>query len=90
MSGINFIDTIVVRSTGKGTHTIKESLKSMNWAGESFKKSQEGKLGKISGLKIQSAKGTSKIELGKMYKTSIPKVDGMYISVNRGTGLLKL
>ena len=90
MSGIDFVDTIVVRSSEKGTKTIQEPLKSMKWAGEEFKKSQERKLDKIKGLKIESAKGTSKIELEKLYRPPIPKLDGHYISVRKGTGLLKL
>ena len=90
MSGIDFVDTIVVRSTGKGTGSVKESLKSMNWAGSSFKKEQEEKLEKLKGLKIESAKGTSKIEIGKMYRTTLPNLEGHYISSRRGTELLKL
>jgi hypothetical protein len=90
MSGIDFADTIVVRSTGKGTDTIREPLKSMKWAGAEFKKSQDTKLEKIKGLKIASSKGTSKIDLTELYRTTVPKVEGRYISTNKGTGLLKL
>jgi len=90
MTGIDFVDTIIIRSVEKGTKTIKEPIKSMKWAGKEFKKSQEEKLGKIKGLKIQSAKGTSKVDLTKMYKTTIPSLEGHYISSRRGTELLKL
>ena len=90
MTGVDFIDTIVVRSTGKGTNTIREPLKSMKWAGAKFKNEQETKLDKIKGLKIASCKGTSKIDLGKLYRTAIPKVEGHHISTNKGTGLRKL
>ena len=90
MSGIDFVDTIVVRSTGKGTGLIRESLKTMNWAGKGFKESQEKKLDGIKGLKIESAKGTAKIDLSQMYRTTVPNVEGHYISYNRGTELLKL
>ena len=90
MSGINFIDTIVVRSTGKGTDTIREPLRSMKWAGVEFKEEQEAKLDKINGLRIASGKGTSTIDLSQLYRTTIPKVEGHYISTNKGTGLLKL
>ena len=90
MTGINFADIIVVRSTSKGTGTIVEPLKSMKWAGAEFKKDQEAKLNKIKDLKILSNKGTSKIDLTELYRTTIPKVKGHYISTNKGTGLLKL
>lgn len=90
MSGIDFVDTIVVRSIGKGTATIIEPLKSMKWAGTEFKKSQEAKLRKMGNLTIESAKGTSKIDLGKMGRTLMPNLDGHYISTRRGTELLKL
>ena len=90
MSGVDFADTVVVRSVEKGTKTIIESVKSMKWAGKEFKKSQDEKLSKIGGLKIESAKGTSKIDLTEMYRTTIPSLDGHYISSRRGTELLKL
>ena len=90
MSGIDFADTIVVRSIGKGTDTIREPLKSMKWAGAEFKKSQDTKLEKIKGLKIASSKGTSKIDLTELYRTSVTRLEGRTISTNKGTGLLKL
>ena len=90
MSGIDFVDTIVVRSVEKGTKILKEPVKSMKWAGKEFKEEQEEKLSKIVGLKIESAKGTSKIDLTKMYKTTIPSLKGHYISSRRGTELLRL
>ena len=90
MSGIDFVDTIVVRSTGKGTDVIVEPLKSMKWAGTDFKKEQEAKLRKMGNLTIESAKGTSRINLGKMGRTLMPNVQGHYISTGKGTGLLKL
>ena len=90
MSGIDFKGTIVVRCTEKGTKTIKESLKSMKWAGLEFKKAQEKKLNEMGRLRIESGRGTSKIELADMYRTTIPRLDGHYISSRRGTELLKL
>jgi hypothetical protein len=90
MSGFDFVDTVVVRSVEKGTKTIIEPAKSMRWAGPEFKKSQEDKLNKIKGLKIKSAKGTSTVDLTKMYRTTIPSLDGHYISTRRGTELLRL
>jgi len=90
MYGVNFADTIIVRSTEKGTKTIREPSKSMKWAGKEFKNEQDRKLSKIKGLKIESSKGTSKIDLKELYTTTVPSLDGRYISTNRGTGLLKL
>jgi len=90
MTGFDFVDTIIVRSVEKGTKTIREPVKSMKWAGKEFKESQEVKLRKIVGLRIESGKGTSKIDLTKMYRTTIPNFDGHYISSRRGTELLRL
>ena len=90
MSGIDFVDTIVVRSVEKGTKTIIEPVKSMNWAGKEFKQAQEAKLSEFGSLKIASAKGTSTVDLTKMYRTTIPSLDGHYISTRRGTELLRL
>lgn len=90
MTGVDFVDTIIVRSVEKGTKTIVEPAKSMKWAGKEFKEAQEEKLSKIRGLKIASAKGTSMIDLTKMRKTTIPSLDGHYISIRRGTELLRL
>ncbi len=84
------MDTVVVRSVEKGTKTIIEPLKSMNWAGREFKEAQEAKLSKFGSLKIASAKGTSTVDLTKMYRTTIPSFDGHYISSRRGTELLRL
>ena len=90
MYGVNFVDTIIVRSVEKGTKTVTEPVKSMKWAGKEFKDEQDRKLSKIKGLKIESAKGTSQIDLKELYTTSVPSVKGRYISSNRGTELLKL
>ena len=90
MYGVNFVDTIIVRSTEKGTKTIREPSKSMKWAGEEFKNEQDRKLSKIKGLKIASVKGTSKIDLAELYTTSVTRLEGRTISTNKGTGLLKL
>jgi hypothetical protein len=91
MSGIDFVDTIVVRrSVEKGTKTIIEPVKSMKWAGNEFKQEQEAKLSKFGSLKIASAKGTSMIDLTEMPRTTVPKLGGHYISTRRGTELLRL
>ena len=90
MSGIDFADTIIVRCTEKGTRATTRALRPMSWAGEKFKKSQERKISKINGLRIESAKGTARIDLAKLCKTSIPKLDGRYVSVRKGTEMLKI
>ncbi len=90
MTGFDFVDTIIVRSVEKGTKTIREPAKSMKWAGKEFKESQEANLRKIGGLRIESAKGTSMIDLTEMPRTILPKLGGHYISTRRGTELLRL
>ncbi len=90
MSGLDFVDTIVVRSVEKGTKTIIEPIKSMKWAGKEFKLEQEAKLSKFGSLKIASAKGTAMIDLTEMSRTILPKLGGHYISTRRGTELLRL
>ncbi len=90
MSGFDFVDTVVIRSVEKGTKTIIEPVKSMSWAGKEFKQAQEAKLKEFGSLKIASGKGTSMIDLTEMYRTTIPSLDGHYISSRRGTELLRL
>ena len=90
MSELKFEGTVIVKSTKKGTKTKLEPLTPMEWAGKGFKSTQEKRLSKIRGLKIGSSKGTSKINLTKMHKTSVPKLEGRYISTKKGTELLKL
>ena len=68
MPGIDFVDTVVVKDSGKNTDVTKEPLESMKGAGKEFKEAQEEKIRKLKDLEIEGAKGTSKIELGKMYK----------------------
>ena len=50
--------------------------------GIEFKENQERKFNKIKGF-IQSAKGASKIDLSKQYRTSIYELERQYISVKR-------
>jgi len=47
MYGVNFVDTIVVRSTEKGTKIIKEPSKSMKWAGTEFKEKYNTRFYKV-------------------------------------------
>jgi len=90
MVGIDFVDTIVVRrSTDKGTKIIEEPLKKSNWAGPSFKKYEKERRELAGDIGLASSKGTSIVHLGKMLETQIPSLDGLYLSVERGTGLRK-
>jgi len=42
MTGIDFVDTIIVRrTTNKGTTVIQEAFKPSPWAGKDFKKHEE-------------------------------------------------
>ena len=91
MTGVDFVDTIVIRrSVEKGTKIIEEPIKSMKWAGKEFKEAQEAKLSEFRSVKIASSKGTSLVDLKEMYRTTIPSLDGHYISSRRGTELLRL
>ena len=90
MTKLDGPERFIVKSSNKGTKTSVESFTPLSWAGKTFKKSQEEKLGQIKGLKIESSKGTTKIDLAKLGKTAIPKLDGRYVSSRKGTELLKL
>ena len=86
MTGINFVDTIVVRRTiEKGTKVIEEPIKKSNWAGPEFKKFQKEKLNSAGDVGLVSGKGTSMIHLSQMRETEIPSTSGSYLSTNRGT-----
>ena len=88
MTGINFVDTIVVRRTvEKGTRVIEEPAKKSNWAGPEFKKYQKEKLNSAGDVGLVSAKGTRVIHLSQMRETKIPSTSGLYLSTGRGTGI---
>ena len=91
MSGIEFVDTIVVRrSVEKGTRIISEPVKPSNWAGKEFKRHESKRLELAGDLMIMSGKGTSKIKLSEMQKSKTPEIKGHYIVTGRGTGISKL
>ena len=91
MSGIDFVDTIVVRrSVEKGTRIISEPMKQPEWSGKSFKKSETKRLELAGDLWIMSGKGTTKIKLSEMSKAKTPDPKGHYIVTGRGTGKMKL
>ena len=64
MTGIDFVDTIVVRrTTNKGTTVFQEAFKPSPWAGKDFKKHEEERLKLAGDLWIIAAKGTKKTKL---------------------------
>ena len=87
MTGINFVDTIIVRrSTEKGTKIIKEPAKKLSWAGNEFKRSQKKKQRLVGNVGLLSSKGTKMIHLDQMYETKIPSTSGLHLSTGKGTG----
>jgi len=87
MTGIDFVDTIVVRTVDKGTRVVKETVKPSNWAGKEFKKYEKEKRKLAGDLGLASSKGTKLIHLSKMAETQIPSLKGLSISTERGTGI---
>jgi len=87
MTGIDLIDTIVVRTVDKGTKVVRESLKPTNFAGHVFKEYEKQRRKLASGFSLASCKGTKSIPLDKLVETEIPSIDGLYLSTGRGTGL---
>ena len=88
MTGIDFVDTIVVRRVAeKGTKIVEEKIQKANWAGKSFKE-YEKKMRVLAGdRKLASAKGTDTIRLKQLIDTTIPDPSGMMLSTGKGTGL---
>jgi len=88
MSGIDFVDTVVVRrSVEKGTRIIEEPVKKLNFAGKEFKAYQKERQILAGDVGLASSKGTGIIHLSKMYETQIPSVKGLPLSTGRGTGI---
>ena len=87
MTGIDFIDTIVVRTVDKGTKVVKESVKPSNWAGQEFKKFEKKRRELAGDVGLASSKGTKTIHLGEMPETKIPSLKGLSLSTERGTGI---
>ena len=87
MSGVNFVDTIVVRrSLYKGTQVTDKPVKNIAWVGPKFRKHEEERLNLAGNPRISSSKGTRKMELSKMYKSKIPDLKGHYVVTGKGTG----
>ena len=91
MSGIDFVDTIVVRTTtNKGTSTTDKPVLPSEFMGEQNKKKSKELLDIAGDPWIMSNKGTSKIKLSEMKKPKKVDVTGRYISTGKGTGRLKI
>ena len=88
--GIDFIDTIVVRSTNKGTSTTSGPAVPSEFMGQQNKTNEEKRLKLAGDLWIMSAKGTGRIHLSEMEDEKKVDLKGHYISTGRGTGRIKL
>lgn len=89
MTGIDFIDTVVVRTVDKGTKVVRETVKPQNWAGKEFKKLEKERRELAGDMGLASSKGTKTLRLKKMVETQIPSLKGLSISTGRGTGIRK-
>jgi hypothetical protein len=91
MTGINFIDTIVVRQNlERGTASTDKPVLPVDFMGKETSKTNEDRLKLAGDLWIMSAKGTSKIKLSEMQKEKTVVLKGHYISTGRGTSRAKL
>ena len=91
MTGVNFVDTIIVRqSIEKGTSSVEKPVLPAEFMGKKNSKSNEDRLKLAGDLWIMSAKGTSKIKLSEMHKEKTVDLKGHYISTGRGTNRVKL
>jgi hypothetical protein len=92
MTGINFVDTIVVRhSLERGTASEDKPVLPMDFMGKETTKVNEDRLKLAGNLMIMSAKGTKKIRLSDLEKPVLPAdFKGHYITSGRGTSRIKL
>ncbi len=91
MTGINFIDTIVVRQNlERGTASTDKPVLPVDFMGKETSKVNDERLKLAGDLWIMSAKGTSKIKLSEMHKEKTVDLKGHYISTGRGTNRVKL
>ena len=90
MTGINFVDTIIVRqSIEKGTSSTEKPVLPSEFMGKENLKSNEDRLKLAGDLWIMSAKGTSKIKLSKLQKEKTVDIKRHYITTGRGTSRVK-
>jgi len=91
MTGINFIDTIVVRQNlERGTASTEKPVLPAEFMGKETLKKNEERLKLAGDLWIMSAKGTSKIKISEMSTGKKVDLKGHYISTGRGTSRVKL
>ncbi|MDH3617842.1 MAG: hypothetical protein OES14_00795 [Nitrosopumilus sp.] len=91
MTGINFIDTIVVRQNlERGTASADKPVLPAEFMGKENSKSNEDRLKLAGDLWIMSAKGTSKIKLSEMHKEKTVDLKGHYITTGKGTSRIKI
>ncbi|MDH3278104.1 MAG: hypothetical protein OEL77_07105 [Nitrosopumilus sp.] len=91
MTGINYVDTIVVHhNLEKGTLSVDQQIVTAEFMGKETSKINEERL-KISGdMWLTSAKGTTKIKLSKMHKEKTINLNGYHITTGRGTSRIQL
>ena len=88
MSGIDFVDSIIVRRTiEKGTKIVTEKVEPLIWAGKKFKEYEQKRLEKMGDIELSSGKGTKKIFLNSMPQTQIPELKGHVLVSGRGTSV---
>lgn len=89
MSGIDFVDTIVVRRTiEKGTKIVPvKGIKPLKWAGEGFKEKELKRLKSAGDPMIATRKGTGKLKMSSMKTTQVPSSTGHVLLTGRGTGV---
>ena len=90
MTGIDFKDTIVVRSANKGTSSITGPTLPSEFMGNQNKQQAEDRLKLAGDMWIMSAKGTTKIKLSDMNEPKKADLKGHYVSTGRGTGRIKI
>lgn len=82
--------TVVKRVAGRGTASIIEPLKTQNWTGNEFKKSEYARLKRAHNPMLMAARGTSRIRASDFMETKTPDPTGHYIITGRGTGRIRL
>ena len=91
MTGIYFIDTIVVRQNlERGTAYTDQPVLPAEFMGKETSKVNEDRLKLAGDLWIMSAKGTSKIKLSEMQKEKTVDLKGHFITTGKGTSRVKL
>lgn len=88
MSGIDFVDTVVVRTIEKGTKKVSvKGIKPLTWAGQRFKDKELARLKKAGDPVLASMKGTAKLKLSSVKITQVPSPAGHVLLTGRGTGI---